>query len=213
MLKTIIFDMGGVIFSLGYEQAVGRFRELGLKDAENYLDPAVQFGMFGDLEAGKISCGEFRRGLQELTGSEITLEQCEYAWKGYILALPGRNLDKLVELRRRGCRLLLLSNTNPFITAWAHSPAFSAASDGKWAETSLPMDAFFDRLYFSCDLKLMKPSEDIFLKVLELEGLKAGDCLFVDDSPLNIATAAGLGFKTLRPENNSDWTAVIDSCL
>ncbi len=40
MIKNLIFDMGGVVFSLGYEQAVRRFEDLGVHDARIFMDPA-----------------------------------------------------------------------------------------------------------------------------------------------------------------------------
>ena len=42
MIKNIIFDLGGVILTLDQPQAVRRFETLGLKDAEQRLDPYTQ---------------------------------------------------------------------------------------------------------------------------------------------------------------------------
>lgn len=33
MIKTIIFDLGGVVIALNFEGAIRRFEELGVKDA------------------------------------------------------------------------------------------------------------------------------------------------------------------------------------
>ena len=211
MIKNLIFDMGGVVFSLGYEQAILRFEEIGLADARHLLDPCVQTGLFGDLESGRISCEDFRRELSRLVGKDLSAEACPYAWKGYILDVPQRNLDKLEELRRRGYRSVLLSNTNPFITDWAHSPGFSRTSSPD--APGRPMDDYFDHLYFSCDLKIMKPSEAIFRHVLEKEGFLPEVTLFIDDGERNIATAAALGLKTRCPRANSDWTVPIEEYL
>lgn len=236
MIRNLIFDMGGVVFDLGYEQAVRRFGEIGVGDARTMLDASIQTGIFGDLEGGRISCEAFRRGLSAHVGRELSLEQCDYAWKGYILALPQRNLDKLLELRSRGYRLFLLSNTNPFITRWAHSPQFSlAATPAGLAALSVipsspavcdsaaplsdetgggrPMDDYFDRLYFSCDLRMMKPDPAIFQYVLDAEGLDPAETLFIDDSPRNTEAAARLGIRTMCPRNNADWTGDIENYL
>ena len=211
MIKNLIFDMGGVVFSLGYEQAIRRFEEIGLSDARRLLDPCVQTGLFGDLEGGLISCEAFRRELSSLVGKELSWQECAYAWKGYILDVPQRNLDKLLELRSRGYRTVLLSNTNPFITAWAHSPEFSLTASDR--EPGRPMDDYFDHLYFSCDLKMMKPGEAIFRHVLEAEGFLPEETLFIDDGERNVATAARLGIHTLCPQGNSDWTGPIEDYL
>ena len=230
MIRNLIFDMGGVVFALGYEQAVRRFEEIGVSDARAQLDAAVQTGIFGDLEGGRISCEEFRTRLSAHVGRELTSGECAYAWKGYILDLPQRNLDKLLELRSRGYRLFLLSNTNPFITQWAHSPQFSlaatpaglaalasvspaAASSSDDAAPGRPMDDYFDRLYFSCDLKMMKPAPAIFRYVLDAERLDPAETLFIDDSPRNVEAAARLGIRTMCPRNNADWTADIENYL
>ena len=229
MVKNLIFDMGGVVFDLGYEQAVRRFEEIGVRDARAQLDPCIQSGIFGDLEGGRISCEEFRQGLSAHVGRDLTTEECAYAWKGYILDLPQRNLDKLLELRSRGYRLFLLSNTNPFITQWAHSPQFSlaatpaglaamgvvspAASSSNGLLPGWPMDHYFEKLYFSCDLKMMKPDPAIFRHVLDAEGLDPAETLFIDDSPRNTEAATLLGIRTMCPRNNADWTSDIEAYL
>ena len=63
MIKNILFDLGGVIITLDPNQAVSRFKEIGLADADRRLDSYTQSGIFGDLELGKISAEEFRAGL------------------------------------------------------------------------------------------------------------------------------------------------------
>ena len=61
MIKNIIFDFGGVIITLDQPQAVRRFEALGLHDAAQRLDPYTQGGIFGDLEAGRITADEFQQ--------------------------------------------------------------------------------------------------------------------------------------------------------
>lgn len=205
MIKSIIFDMGGVVFDLSHELAVTRFKELGVADAHVWLNASHQEGIFGQLEGGLITCEEFRTELSKMIGKELTHEQCGYAWKGFIKDVPMRNLDKLAQLRERGYKTFLLSNTNPYVTAWAHSPEFSG--DGR------SIDHFFDATYFSCDLKLMKPSAEIFRKVLDTENLVPEETLFVDDSQRNADAGQALGMRVMVPLNNADWTGSIEEYL
>ena len=201
MIKTIIFDLGGVIITLDPQQAVDRFRALGLADAAKRLDSYTQSGIFGDLEHGLISDEDFRRELSVLLGHEVTHEECAYAWQGYALEVPQRNLDALQRLREEGYRILLLSNTNPYMMEWVESEAF----DGN----GHPVSYYFDHCYLSYQMKLMKPSEEIFREVLHQERLIASECLFVDDGPRNVAAASRLGLRTMQPENGGDWTTEI----
>ena len=196
--STIVFDMGGVLFSLDFPQAVRRFVEIGVAEAPAYLDPYHQSGLFGELEQGLISTEEFRARLSALCGKELTLEQCRYAWMGFVGSVPPGPLQTVLALREAGYRTLLLSNTNAFITAWGRSSAF----DGRGHS----MYHYLDELYFSCECKIMKPDPAIFRVLLDREGLTASECVFIDDGPANVAAAASLGFTTLCPVGNADWT-------
>ena len=79
MIKTILFDMGGVVITLAQPQAIERFRALGLTDAAERLDAYTQQGIFGDLEAGRITDEDFRRELSTLVGRELTWQGCCHA--------------------------------------------------------------------------------------------------------------------------------------
>ena len=45
MIKNIVFDLGGVVIALSYEQAVRRFVEIGLTDVRQHLDAFHQKGI------------------------------------------------------------------------------------------------------------------------------------------------------------------------
>ncbi|MCD8297268.1 MAG: HAD family phosphatase [Prevotella sp.] len=205
MIKNIIFDLGGVIVTIDQNEALRRLKELGLETAENFLDPYTQNGIFGDLEEGKISAEEFRVELGRLIGREMTFDDCKYFWLGYRKDLPKRNLSVLRKLRAEGYRLILLSNTNPFMMSWGLSGEF----DGN----GLSLEDYFDALYLSFRLKTMKPSPFFFEKVLESENILPGESLFVDDGKRNVEIAESLGFHILCPVNGSDWTGELLSLL
>lgn len=201
MIKNILFDLGGVIVTLDPEQAVSRFKEIGLADADKRLDTYTQSGIFGDLEQGKISAEQFRAGLSDIIGHEVTADECLYAWKGYCKEVPQRNLEILLKLRSQGYHVVLVSNTNPFMMSWALSDDF----DGNGHSLAYYMDA----MYMSYRLGVMKPDEAYFRKVIEFEGIVPEETLFLDDGKRNIDSAARLGMRTFCPPNGSDWTKKI----
>lgn len=200
-IKTILFDFGGVVITLNQQQAICRYKEIGLKDADRWLDAYTQTGIFGDLEIGKIDAEQFRKELSAMAGCEITGEQCLYAWKGYVGELPRRNLEALRRLRGEGYRLVLLSNTNPYMMSWARSSEF----DGEGHS----LDYYFDTVYTSYECGFMKPDEHFFRHVIAMEGIGTDEMLFLDDGPRNIEAAAHLGIHTLCTENGADWTGEI----
>lgn len=197
-IKKIAFDFGGVIIRQNQQQAVERFKQIGLLDAEERLGAYTQQGIFGQLEEGKITAEDFRWQLSLLIGRAVTIEDCSYAWRGYCDGLPQRNLDALQRLRREGYGLSILSNTNPFMMGWALSQDF----DGNGHSLA----DYVDALYLSYQMKVMKPSAEIFHRVLEAESVRPEELLFIDDSSHNISAAQELGITTFQPVNGEDWT-------
>lgn len=205
MIKTILFDMGGVVITLAQPQAIERFKALGLKDAEQRLDAYTQQGIFGDLEAGRITDEDFRRELSILVGRELTWQECCHAWKGYCGDVPKRNLRKMKELRERGYRVVLLSNTNPYMMSWVMSNEF----DGEGHSLAYYLDAAYES--YKCGA--MKPDAKFFNAVMEGERLIPSETLFIDDGPRNIEAAKALGIQTLLVENGEDWTERLEDLL
>jgi putative hydrolase of the HAD superfamily len=198
MIHTIIFDFGGVIVTINHQEALKRFKALGLPDAEKWLDPYTQSGIFGKLEQGEISAEDFRRELSKLCNRELSYDECKYAWLGYREEVPKRNLDVLKKLREEGYRLVLLSNTNPYMMSWAESKDFDGAGNS--------IHDYFDATYLSFQLGVMKPDELFFRKVLMAEQVPPGECLFLDDGPRNVASASQIGIRTFLTDNGADWT-------
>lgn len=205
MIKNILFDLGGVIMTIDQPNAVRRFKEIGLKDAEQRLDPYTQKGIFGDLEEGLISADDFICQLSTLVGKQLTFEECKYAWRGYTKDVPARNIQALDRLRNEGYRLILLSNTNPFMMDWGMSKDFSG--DGR------SIGEFFDAMYMSYKLRMMKPDERIFRKIISEEKIDPKETLFVDDGQKNVKMAQRMGFNTFCPANGEDWTGEIEDIL
>jgi 2-haloacid dehalogenase len=62
----------------------------------------------------------------------------------------------------------------------------------------------FRDIVVSGDERLIKPDPAIYRLLLERNGLRAADCLFIDDSPKNVAGAEAVGMKAhhfTSPEN------------
>ena len=201
MIKNIIFDFGGVVICLDQSQAIRRFEALGLEDAATRLDPYTQQGIFGELEEGKITADDFMTELGKLVGHPVSFEVCRHAWVGYCGEVPKRNLAALRELRRQGYRLILLSNTNPFMMDWAESDDFDGEGHG--------LAHYFDAMYKSYQVGVMKPDEQFFNHVLSSENINPSETLFVDDGKRNVMVASQLGINTFCPVNGADWTQEI----
>ena len=201
MIKNLIFDLGGVIITLAPDEALRRFKSLGLENAEEQMDAYTQMGIFGQLEEGKISAEAFREELSRQVGREVTYDECRYAWLGYVKEVPQRNLDALLRLRSEGYRIILLSNTNPYMMSWVRSTEFDGHGHS--------IDYYMDACCLSYQLGVMKPDTEFFHRVLMTEKIMASETLFIDDGPRNVATASQMGIRTYCPQNGADWTTTI----
>lgn len=204
MIKNVVFDFGGVFVDLDGERSKEAFRALGVNDIDAYLDPYLQRGLFRDLENGSVGAGDFVRALGGMAGRELSYESVRDAWLAFIVGVDQEKLRFAASLRDNR-RVFLLSNTNPFVMDWADTPAFSP--DG------LPLSAYFDKTYRSCDIGLTKPDPRIFEFMLEDGGMVPEETLFVDDGPANVAAARDMGLRAYLAVNGEDWRADVSALL
>jgi len=77
----------------------------------------------------------------------------------------------------------------------------------------IDMNDCFDKMYLSYQMKMVKPNNEIFLKMMEDSRIKAEESLFIDDGEMNINTANSLGFKTLHLKKGIDLDSEIEKFL
>jgi putative hydrolase of the HAD superfamily len=196
-IKTIIFDLGGVLINLDTEAAVRSFKELGFLDAHKYLNDYLQKGIFLEMEKGKLTNDEFCDKFRELSvNKNITNKQIEEAWCKILLDIPDYKLDLLLELRKK-YQVFLLSNTNRVVSAHYTKHAF--------AKQGLTINDYFDRLYVSYEIGYVKPDYKIFEYLIADSGIHPHEALFLDDGEQNIIAAKELGFHTYLVAPREDF--------
>jgi len=204
MIKTILFDLGGVVINIDRDRSVEAFQKLGLKNAASYLDCYKQKGFFLELEDGRLDAKGFCSELSRLCGKTITCEQASQAWLSIIRDVPAERLLFLETLRKE-YKVCLLSNTNPFIMDWAANPDFCG--------TGRSLYAYFDHHFLSYRMQCVKPDPVIFEKVLAALNDKPGEILFIDDGQANIQAGKHLGMLTYMPVNGTNWIPDVQKML
>lgn len=200
-IKNLLFDFGGVIVSIEKSGAVKRFKEIGVDRIEDFLGEFRQEGIFLALEEGKITKEEFYVELRKLAGKDISDEDIDSGWMGFLTGIPTYKLDLLKELRKK-YNVYLLSNTNPVIMGWAHSDKFSPTGE--------PITAFFDKMFLSYQIGYTKPEKESFEIVLKETGINPEETLFLDDGQSNLDVAEKLGFKTYLVDQDEDLRKVFE---
>lgn len=201
-MKNIVFDLGGVLVELDLERSKQGFRELGMERVAGLLDAYHPAGMVAELEKGAISFHEACEQMRRLTGrTEISDECIAQTYTSMIAGVPVEKMRMVEALRRRGLRTYVLSNNNP-ASMEVIRRLFTA--DGK------RMEAYFDRLYISYEMHLLKPSEAIFRAMTTDSGMLPDETLFIDDSQTNVEAAARLGFAVYKPEPHEDFSHLFE---
>lgn len=206
MIKTLIFDLGGVLVSLDKERCLNAFSSsLKFHNFGDYLNPYAQSGFFAKFENGDISSAEFRDIIREHSEAEsLSDEQIDNALCQFLTRVEPYKIDLLLELKKR-YRLLLLSNNNAI--AWEGCKVLFKEAGG------VDIEDVFDKLYLSYQMNLSKPGKEIFKEVLTQEGILPSESLFIDDAPKNIETAHELGFRVLLYNVEDDLRSKVAESL
>jgi putative hydrolase of the HAD superfamily len=187
-IKNIIFDLGGVLLNIDYDKTTTAFKNLGYTDFEKMYSLFKANNVFDNLETGHITEPAFYEYMLEAAVADITESQVTEAWNAMLLDFRIESLSFLKQLGQNR-NLFLLSNTNSI-----HKKAFEKKLKSQTGLDSL--DHYFTKAYFSHQVGLRKPNEDIFRFVLQDAGIIPSETLFIDDLIKNIETANNLGFIT-----------------
>ena len=105
-------------------------------------------------------------------------------------------------LRAQGFKTYVLSNTNPV--------AIEIVRDRVREATGRELDSYFDDIFLSYQLKILKPSPAIFEKMIALSDMNPQETLFIDDGSRNADTAHKLGFAVYCPPTNGAWQQIFE---
>ena len=184
-IKNIIFDLGGVIYDIRYENIADKFRSYGVTDFEKLYSKAFQTDTIDLFEEGKISVEEFRDYLRNLTSLPLTDSQIDEAWNAILIGIPKERLELLGMLRLK-YNIFLYSNTNKI-----NYDKFTSELKAMYG-----FDVFevtFKKAYFSQILQIRKPKPEGFQAIVSEQQLNPSETLFIDDSPQHIEAARKVG--------------------
>jgi 2-haloacid dehalogenase len=181
--RTIVFDLGGVLIDWN-----PRYLYRGLIADERAMEDflaTVCTGAWNECQDAGRSIAAAEAELLERHPQHAPLIRAYYGQFDRMLAGPiDGTVAILEELHTRGVPLYALTN---------------------WSRETFPHArrrfGFLDRfrgIVVSGELGMMKPDARIFRHLTETHALEAKDCLFIDDSPKNVAGAQAAGLHALH---------------
>jgi putative hydrolase of the HAD superfamily len=192
-IKNIIFDLGGVIINLDTELTIYEFNKLSDTPFESVYTQKQQIALFNQFDKGEISDYDFFKTLREILRFTGEDEDLLYAWNAMLLGVPDERLDVLIKAKQN-YKTFLLSNTNE-----THVAAFER--DLYQTQGVRNFKDYFDKVYYSCRMKMRKPDKEIFEFVLTQNRLNPSETVFIDDSVQHVKGAGECGINAylLRP--------------
>lgn len=200
----MIFDLGGVVLDLFVERSFAALLSLGVPAALLTESGCLMNEWMMQYDRGDITTDEMfgyiksfiPSAVREELGAELDSE-VQRIWNLMLGDIPAAKLQRIAALRQSGYRVVMLSNTNS--GHWPRIEQLFVEAGGK-----LPSECF-NSLYLSFLMRSRKPDPEIFLSLLESEGVEAADSLFFDDSAENCAAARALGIDAVHVERNASW--------
>lgn len=190
---TIIFDFGGVILDINPDLSRHKFAVmLGVENARRLEEEQVP----QLYESGRMTRGEFIAKINQIGGTNYSEEEILNAWNAMLLAYQKPRIEWIKRLRNTH-KLLMLSNTNESHFEYFHNKLI--------AEYGVTFYQLFDHVYLSHEIGLLKPSLEIFQKVIDEQQLNPQRTLFIEDTQRNVDAARQVGLQTLLIPRNGNF--------
>ena len=182
--QAIIFDFGGVV--VHWDPRLVYRRLLENDEAIDAFFREVGFYRWNaDQDRGGRTWDEAVEELSSRFPHRRDLIAAYHQFWEDSIAGPVNDTVKIVErLRTSGYRLVGLTN-------WS-------AEKFRLSRQRYALFNLFDEIIVSGEVGSMKPEREIFDFTLKKIGLRADQCLFIDDSKPNIDAAAALGFEVIH---------------
>lgn len=198
MIKNIVFDIGNVLAGFIWQDF---YHSFGYSDEifEKLADATVRSTFWNEMDRGKLTDEELLEGFVKNDPSiekelREVFQNVNGMIKRYDYAIPW-----IKELKERGFHVYVISN----FAHKAHEECIDA----------LDFLSEVDGGILSYQVQLIKPSPEIYRLLCSRYGLKAEECVFIDDLPKNVEAAKKEGMQGIVFENLEQAKKALEAAL
>jgi putative hydrolase of the HAD superfamily len=177
--RVVVFDYGEVISMSQSELDRQVLLDIAASDADTFWP--IYWRHRDELDHGTLSIVDYWRRVGRDLGVEWSMARIQLLWAGdfrsWISVNPG-TVDLLGELHAGGTRLAMLSNAG-----FDFGDPFRRA----------PFASYFERVFVSAELGLLKPDPAVYRKVASELGITMEQMIFVDNKAVNVDAAVATG--------------------
>ena len=177
-LSVLVMDLGGVLLPFVPARRIAAL-QADLQVTAQATEQLMASGIAERLDLGSADSDALAVAMTRLAGKPVD-EVCARALWLSVFTAPNLALWAFVAGLRPALQVVALSD----------NPAFVA--------DVFPRHDAFDRVFWSADLGLKKPSAAVFAKVTETLGVDPEAIVFVDDSAPNVVAAEAFGWTAIQ---------------
>jgi 2-haloacid dehalogenase len=182
-VTTVIFDFGGVVIQWDPKRLYRRFL-----DTDDEILAFLDEVGFAEWNLEQDRGRAWTEAVEELSGRfphrADLIRAFDEHWEESIGGPIEGTIEIIKRLEAKGYQLVGLTN-------WS-------ADKFKLSRARYDIFQMFDPIIVSGEERLVKPDPEIFHLTLRRIGRSARECLFIDDSKVNVDAAARLGFLTIH---------------
>lgn len=186
----LIFDLGNVIVDIDYRKSLDLIKK---ELPENHQDKTEQFYLTDfhkKYEKGEINSVTFRNEVRDFFQQDWNDEKIDELWNSLLKQIPSERIDLISKLKDK-YTLGILSNTNEI-----HIEAVYKMLQNDFELKNF--DSLFHHVFLSHEMGLSKPSQEIYLSMLDQLGAKPERVVFFDDLEANVKGAASVGIQAVH---------------
>ena len=190
MVRNIVFDMGNVLIKYEPELFLDRAGIFDAQERELLMTNIFHSSGWREMDAGTLDEeGLYQRAIKVLPSRFHDLaHELIFSWSEPLIPVDG--MYELVRwCHEKDLGIYLLSNAS------VRQPLY-------WQ--TIPIKHYFSGVVVSALEKCMKPEARLYEILLNRYSLKAEECLFIDDSKLNVEGAKAVGMKGWLFENDPE---------
>ena len=198
--KNIIFDLGNVLVKLNPEGCIGAFKAIGMGELVEQNPQSEGMKLMSKLGVGMMTTEAFCDAARKLTGADVANEEIIAAANKMLVEIPDEKKERLLQLKKAGYRLFLLSNTIDIHWDYCVELLFPYQNHG--------VEDYFEQCFLSQRMHLAKPNARIYEEVIRQADIHPDETLFIDDLKENCEAAEKLGIHTFQNVKFDDWLAL-----
>ena len=193
MIKNYVFDFGNVLARFDKNMLTAA-HVTDRKTADLIADVLFDRLYWDRLDNGSITDDEVKSEVCKRLPPDLH-DVARTVYDKWVVSMPPIDgmPELIADIKAKGAKLYLLSNISVGFAKRYH--------ECPWIKE---LFSLFDGLVFSGPIGMTKPNRDIFEYLLEKYSLDAKECIFIDDSELNINGAKAAGLNTYRFDSNAD---------